>query len=121
MNTQPIETKLLASEEKAKAFVEKYTVERCERVLNAIGRRFDRRYELACEQAAIPLNREWIRKTDLEVDLMHRLKIGLTLLDDYSTPMAARLRQLKRISEKGGERGERAQEKLNSILNGNLH
>lgn len=108
---------LLVSEQQAKDFVEKYTVGRCEKVLDSIVKRFDRRYELACDQAAVPLNKEWIYKTALEVDLTHRLKMGLSLLDNYSTPIAARLRILKRISERGGKSGKKAREELNSMLN----
>lgn len=89
---------LLKAEQEALEFVQHYGIERCNRVLDAICLRFDRRFNLAVKLANVPINREWVMKTPFEVELTHRLKIGIGLADDYFTPEAARQRILKRIA-----------------------
>jgi hypothetical protein len=111
-----MEMALLPSEETAKNFVTKYTVSRCSKVLDSIVRRFDRRYELACDEAGVPLNREWIYRTELESTLTHRIKLGMMILSTYDHPLNARIRNLKRISANGGVRAIRAKVALDLIL-----
>ncbi|OEE38306.1 hypothetical protein A1QO_02695 [Vibrio genomosp. F10 str. ZF-129] len=91
---------LLPNEAKAKAFVLRIGFERSTRLINAIDRRFQRRYKKACINSFSPINPEWIYKTKLEVELMHQLKMGLSLADTSNTPAAARQRILERIERR---------------------
>jgi len=102
--TDEHEMALLPSEQEAKDFVLKIGAQRASRILDAICRRFDRRYKLACDQSNSPINPEWIYKTKLEVDLTDRIKMGLQLTDDYNTPAAAKQRLLKRLEERKAKR-----------------
>lgn len=95
---------LLPSEQAAFDFVSDIGLARASALLDAIGRRFDRRYSKACKSSFAPINREWIYRTALEVDLTHRLKIGLTLCDVSSTPEACRNRIMARRSQRKAER-----------------
>ena len=106
---------LLPSEQHAKDFVAKYTAERCTRLLDALCRRFDRRFELAASNAGVPINREWVRVTPFERELTFRLKMGLTL-NNTDTPFKAKIRILKRMVARGGMRGQRAKVNLDEIL-----
>lgn len=91
---------LLPSEQQAAAFVRSIGIDRAERILSAIARRFDRRYAKACTESFAPINREWVKQTELEVELTHRIKLGLMLVDDYHTPKAAHARILKRLADR---------------------
>lgn len=97
MSKQPL---LLKEEQNASAFVLHIGIERAERILNAICKRFDRRYERACDNSMSPINREWVYRTEFEVSLTHKIKIGLTLVDQYNTPAAAKKRILERIENR---------------------
>ncbi|MEI8659392.1 hypothetical protein [Vibrio sp. Hal054] len=99
---------LLPSEQQAYDFVKRIGLERAQRILASICRRFDRRYDKACDSNLVPINREWIRRTELEVELTHRLKIGMTLVDDSNTPEAAHQRILERIEARKARRAGRA-------------
>lgn len=99
---------LLPIEQEAKDFVLRIGDQRAIRILNAICRRFDRRYNKACSANNVPINREWIYKTDLEVSLTYKIKLGLKLNDDYNTPQAAKQRILKRIAERKARREAKA-------------
>lgn len=98
---------LLHSEQKAVDFIGKYGQNRATRVLDALCRRFDRRYEKACESSFSPINRESVYKTPLEVDLTHLIKMGLTLTDTYNTPLAAKKRLLERREKRKAQRAKR--------------
>jgi hypothetical protein len=96
---------LLSSEQKAADFVSEIGIERATTILNAICRRIDRRYDAACQaNPHTPINREWVRQTDLERELIHRLKMGLMLVDDYLTPTKAHERILARIAARNANR-----------------
>ena len=103
---------LLKSEQKAVDFVKRIGVERAQRILIAIEKRISRRYNAACDGNKVPINPEWIRRTQLEVDLTFDIKMGLTLLDDYNTPFAAKARIDARLKER---RAKRMQQKTASI------
>lgn len=98
---------LLPNEQKAKDFVNTIGTERAERILNAICRRLDRRYERACNQSMVPFDRDHMRRTSLEVSLLWELKTGLMLNDTYNTPQAAKARILKRIAARKERRQAR--------------
>jgi len=99
--------KLLPNEQESVNFVVRIGQKRAERILNAITRRFDRRYNKALNCAMVPLNPEWIIKTPLEVKLTYWIKIGLTLTDDDNTPAAAKQRIRKRIDARNALRKAR--------------
>ncbi|EJL6679596.1 hypothetical protein NMS42_002271 [Vibrio cholerae] len=96
---------LLPSEREAALFVCKIGIDRARELIDKITRRITRRYE-ACWQANnhLPINREWIRQTPLEVELMHRLKIGICIVDRSNSPWAAHQRILARIAERNAKR-----------------
>lgn len=89
---------LLPAEQAASDFVSKIGLPRAYQLINKLAKRFDRRYDRACKAAFTPINREWIRQTPFELELMHRLQIGVRINDDYFTPHAAKERILKRIA-----------------------
>ena len=95
---------LLPSEHRAAEFVREIGVDRAGRILDAICRRFDRRFKKACDISPTPINREWVRQTHLEIELTHKLKMGLMLVDEYFTPVAAHARILARISARNANR-----------------
>jgi hypothetical protein len=88
---------LLPNEQKAKDLVLRVGQQRACRILNALTRRFERRYNKACDESMSPVNPEWIYKTELEVNLTFDLKIGLQLTDAFNTPKAAKERIAKRL------------------------
>ena len=98
---------LLDSEQEAKDFVIKIGAQRASRILSAIGRRFDRRYNNACNASNSPVNPEWIYRTELEVNLTYKIKMGLQLTDDYNTPQAAKERTVKRLADRKAQRKAR--------------
>ncbi|OUX87090.1 MAG: hypothetical protein CBB95_09690 [Alteromonas sp. TMED35] len=98
---------LLPSEQAAKDFVSRIGVSRASVLLDKLTKRFDRRFEKAAIAASVPINREWVRRTPFEVDLTHTLQMGLTLLDDYNTPAAARARIEARIKARHERRAIR--------------
>lgn len=95
---------LLKEEQNASDFVLSIGIKRAERVLNAICKRFDRRYERACDNGFGSINREWVYRTELEVNLTHKIKMGLNLVDQYNTPAAAKKRILERIEARKEKR-----------------
>ncbi|MDK9793768.1 hypothetical protein [Vibrio sp. D431a] len=96
-----VSTELYPSEKEASDFVARIGLERAYRLLDKLSRRFDRRYKRACEQCFAPINREWVRSTPFELDLNHRLKLGIQINDDYFTPEAARKRIIaRRLAQK---------------------
>lgn len=100
---------ILASEQKAADLVNRIGLARANRILDAIIRRFNRRYQKACDAGGVPVNPEWIRRTPLERELEYQLKIGTSLVDDYFTPEAARARILARIAQrKAQQKAKRA-------------
>lgn len=107
---------LLKSEQSAVDFINKYGAERANRVLDALCRRFEMRYELASQNSFGPLNREWIYTTKIERELTYLIKIGLSLTDTYNTPENARRRILDRINKRNADRVERVARKSNSYL-----
>lgn len=109
---------LLPNEQLAKDFVLKYSPQRCARVLDALCRRFDRRFHRAASEAAVPINPEWVYTTAFEKELIHRIKLGLSLVDT-DTPHQAKIRILQRIASRGGKRGLKAQAALDGIMAGN--
>ena len=107
-----VDLDLMPSEQMAADFVSKIGIERAQRILDAICRRFDRRYQKACDKnPLVPINPEWVRNTPLELDLTHRIKMGLTILDDYNTPYAAHQRILTRIAKRNADRAARKAKK----------
>ncbi|ELO1828395.1 hypothetical protein QXB71_003651 [Vibrio cholerae] len=96
---------LLPSEREAALFVCKIGIDRARKIVDKIKRRIDRRLD-ACWKANnhLPINREWIRQTPLEVELMHRLKIGICIVDQSNSPWAAHQRILARIAERNAKR-----------------
>ena len=100
-------TNLLPSEQESVELVNRIGRSRAERILNSISRRFERRYQSACDTNMVPINPEWIYKTKLEVELTFKLKMGLALTDDYFTPAAAKARILKRIEERNLARAKK--------------
>lgn len=103
-------TDYLPSEQCAYDYVSMIGLERATRVLEALGRRFDRRFHAACDANMVPINPEWIYRTPFEVELMHRLKIGMALVDTYNTPSAAHQRIVKRIVKRIAERNAAGRE-----------
>lgn len=95
---------LLPSEQAAFDFVSGIGLTRATALLDAIGRRFDRRYSKACKSSFSPIDREWVYRTALEVDLTHRLKIGLTLCDVGNTPEDCHNRIMARRAQRKAER-----------------
>lgn len=95
---------LLPSERRAADFVRKIGLERAGRVLDAVSRRFERRFNQACKDAGIPLNREWVRRTPFEIELTHTLKTGMMIVDDSHSPTAAHARILARIANRKAKR-----------------
>lgn len=92
---------LLPSEQEASDFVSRIGLDRAYRLLEKLTRRFDRRYARACAESFAPINREWVRSTPFELELSHRLKIGIALNDDYFTPHAAHQRIIaRRLAQK---------------------
>lgn len=91
---------MLESEASACALVERIGLHRAHRLLDAIVRRIDRRYAAACLASFSPINREWVRQTPLEVDLIYKLKLGISILDDYHTPAGAKRRIAERIQKR---------------------
>ena len=100
-------TDLLPSEQEAKDLVVRIGQQRADRILSALTRRFDRRYNKACDASMVPINPEWIYRSELEVNLTFKLKMGLQLTDDYNTPCAAKLRIKKRLEERQARRAAR--------------
>lgn len=96
---------MLSSQDCAVALVSRIGVSRAYRLLAAITRRVDRRYNALCLASFSPMNREWVRRTPLEVTLMHQLKLGIALLDDFHTPSAARARIQARLAARRAQRG----------------
>ncbi|EOW9160953.1 hypothetical protein [Vibrio cholerae] len=96
---------LSPSEREAALFVCKIGIDRARELIDKITRRIDRRLD-ACWKANnhLPINREWIRQTPLEVELMHRLKIGICIVDQSNSPWAAHQRILARIAERNAKR-----------------
>jgi len=107
-----VDDNLLPIEQEAKEFVLRIGEQRANRILNAICRRFDRRYNKACSANNVPINPEWIFKTDFEVSLTYKIQLGLQLTDDYNTPQAARQRILKRLEERKSRRAARIHQQL---------
>lgn len=105
---------LLPIEQEAKDFVLRIGEQRANRILNAICRRFDRRYNKACSANNVPINPEWIYKTDLEVSLTYKIQLGLKLTDDYNTPQAARQRIKKRLEARKSRRAARIHQQLSA-------
>lgn len=105
-------TSLLPSEQAAKDFVSRIGIPRASVLLDKLAKRFDRRFEKAADEASVPINREWIKRTPFEVELTHTLKMGLTLLDDYNTPVAARARIEARIKVRNARRAIRLSSKV---------
>lgn len=95
---------LLPGEKDAFQFVVSIGLSRAYRLIDKIAARFERRYKRACEEASVPINREWIYSTELEKDLMHKLKMGVTLVDISSSPYAARRRLELRIEARNAAR-----------------
>lgn len=95
---------LLPSEKEASEFVENIGLERAYRILEKLSKRFDRRYIKACNAAFSPINREWVRRTELELNLSHKLRIGITINDVSNTPAKAKERILARIQARNAKR-----------------
>lgn len=90
---------LLRDEEEAKTFVAKIGIERAESILNAICSRIKRRIDVGNRGAVgFRYDESSIRRTDIEINLMHKLKMGLSLLDTSNKPCAAHQRILQRIA-----------------------
>ncbi|UKA04745.1 hypothetical protein [Photobacterium damselae] len=87
---------LLPSEQIASDFVQRIGLQRAYRVLDKLSQRFNRRYRKACEKCFVSIDQSWVRETPFERKLTHKLKIGITLNDDYNTPYAARQRNIAR-------------------------
>lgn len=68
---------------------------RATRILDAIQRRFDRRFNIAADASMSPINPEWIYRTDIEKELTYKLKLGL-MLTGHDSPAEARKRILLR-------------------------
>ena len=90
---------LLASELASKEFVLSIGVERSTRILEAVCKRIKRRAKNGCTFGQF-LTEDYVRKADWEVELIFKLKMGLKLIDTFSTPEAARQRILARIEER---------------------
>lgn len=108
---------LLSKEAEASIFVANIGLTRAHRVLDAVFRRFDRRVKRACEGSLIPISRKSVYQTDLEIDLIHKLKLGIMLNDNSNTPYAAHQRILARIAERNARRANRS-EKCGGALRG---
>lgn len=102
-------------EQEAADFVRRIGLERAYRILDKLTQRFDRRYARACAECFAPINREWIRSTPLELDLSHRIKIGISIVDDYFTPYAAHQRIIaRRLAQKEARKLRAASKKSNA-------
>ncbi|MGR5368484.1 hypothetical protein [Photobacterium damselae] len=92
---------LLPCEQEAADFVRRIGLERAYRLLNKLTQRFDRRYARACAKCFAPINRDWVRSTPLELELSHRIKIGISIVDDFFSPYAAHQRIIaRRLAQK---------------------
>lgn len=85
---------LLPSEAEAVRFVERIGHQRADRILDAICRRITRR-------GRGMLNTDYLRKTKLELELTHRIKMGLSLTSN-NTPSMAHRRIIERIARRHG-------------------
>lgn len=93
---------LLPFEKQAYDFVVAMGQERASNLLDALTRRFDRRCQrLWSKGATITVGN--IYRTPQEVELTHRLKIGLMLIDDDSSAKAHQ-RILDRIAKRNAKR-----------------
>ncbi|WP_318515540.1 hypothetical protein [Photobacterium leiognathi] len=97
---------LVGSEKKAFELVSKIGAIRATRILEAIDRRFNRRFRYASGKAMITPTAT--NQTELEINLKYLLKLGL-MLTDTDTPEKAHQRVLARIAERNAERAKRKQ------------
>lgn len=86
---------LLPNELKAKMFVELIGVDRAQRLLTAVTNRIERRVGKANKGMNPIFTALNIRKSPWEIDIVHKLKIGL-ILNCSDSPAAARKRNLER-------------------------
>lgn len=98
-------TTLLPNEQFAAEFVTNIGIDRAQNLLSKITERFERRYKKACNNSFSPVERGAIRVTEFEVELTHRIRIGLMLCDDSNNPEAARQRILERRLQRRLTRG----------------
>lgn len=122
MNTEKqgeIHMALLRSEQEAKDFVDRIGTKRATRLLCAITARIKRRIDIGNRGAVGFRYDEYsIRVTELERTLMYQLKMGLTLLDTYNTPVAAKKRILERIAKRNEkERRRKARTFWRAVVN----
>lgn len=100
---------LLPEEQQAKAFVARIGDTRAQRILTSICKRIDRRIEKGNRHTFSNLfDRYSVRRTALEVSLMHKIKLGISLNDTYFTPVAARQRIIARIAKRNALRQSKA-------------
>ncbi|MEZ8028350.1 hypothetical protein [Enterovibrio norvegicus] len=98
---------LLKNEKIALELGLKYGEQRLIAVLNAIERRFHRRYVMACNKSFVSLNPNSIARTRCEIHLAHEIKLALMLIKTDS-PQKARERNLARFAKRKAERRMRA-------------
>lgn len=90
---------LLESEVAAKSFVAAIGVDRATKLLELVCNRITRR-AVKGSTPGQPLTTDYVRIAPWECELKFKLQMGLSLLDDYNTPSAAKQRILARIAER---------------------
>lgn len=98
---------LLKNEQQAKDFVESIGQTRTRRLLDLITNRIARRIVKANEGCSgLVITESSVRRADWEVELIHKLKMGMMLTDTYNTQSAAKARNIKRIAERRAKRAQ---------------
>jgi hypothetical protein len=99
---------LLPNEQQAKDFVLKIGQKRSERLLDLVCGRIKRRADKGnAQNPTMYFTESNVRKAQWEIDMEYNLKMGLTLTDDYNTPVAAKARIAARIAARNERRKER--------------
>jgi hypothetical protein len=98
---------LLKNEQQAKDFVESIGQTRTRRLLDLITNRIARRIVKANEGCSgLVITESSVRRADWEVELIHKLKMGMMLTDTYNTQSAAKARNIKRIADRRAKRAQ---------------
>lgn len=98
---------LLKNEQEALDFVESIGQSRAHKLLTLITNRISRRIKKANEGCCgLVITESSVRTANWEVELIHKLKMGLCLADDSNTMSAAKARNVKRIAERRAKRAQ---------------
>lgn len=93
-------TELLQAEQVAYNFIASIGEQRANRLLTMVCNRIDRRIKNANKKASLAIiNNTCVRTEEWETNLMHNIKLGLTL-HNTDSPEKARQRNLQRRAER---------------------